>query len=80
MKMVDLTTEDLNILDPTRKASTWMATLKSHTETKALPVLNGWRISPDEILERYTRLMSKLKLDPSYFSFNEEQLKHFQPQ
>jgi hypothetical protein len=71
MKIVDLTPDDQMRLDPTGKARTWVKELFKHEETKHLPANPYIRITPDEMLERYTKLLNKLPLEPHYKEFNE---------
>lgn len=80
MKKIDLTPHDQLMLDPSGKARQWIKSLTSHTSTQALSANPYFRITPEEMLSRYSNLLSKLPLEPLYREFNESMFKHWAPQ
>jgi hypothetical protein len=79
-KIIDLTPDDQLRLDPTGKARQWIRGLFAHNESKPNPSNPYFRITPEEMLERYSKLLSKLPLEPLYKEFNESMFKHWAPQ
>lgn len=80
MKITDLTLSDFEQLDPTGSARTWITQLQSHSETKPGSPSPYFRFSPEEMLERYWKLMSGITCNPAYETFNKSQAKAYAPQ
>jgi hypothetical protein len=80
MKIVDLTPYDYETLDPTGNARTWVRQLQSHTTSEADPPSPYFKLTPEEMLERYWKLMGGIKVNSAYSEFNQAQAKAYQPQ